>query len=434
MARLRRHVSSAGARPDRWRPARLGPRRAARTVAHASRAALVALPRRRARRLPARARDLPPPARLARPGDGARLAEGRREARGAGGPPRPRRAVAGRRRRFRRPCRRPPAARSTTCSPAASASRAPPRRCAHQARRGAGAMLKAQGPLLRRDRASRSDWTYTKVNRCITEGRARFLKVYAEIEAGEACERYGPTLAALVGGTATADALLELRPHIRNCAACRATVRDLHATRLGRLAASGRSRRWSAGHGPRRDPGHGPRAVQRRSRRRARSDGRPGPLRGDLAHRRVPPPGPLDDPSRWLELKTHVYGWIQRLHGTESSPPPRSRPDRAAAAASRRSARSSRSASAASAPGRSACHGPCSRTRCPARPLRITRGRRRARSGPRHRPCPAASQSARSPRRPRLPPRSRRAEGHPENPAEARFRGVARRPLGTQLA
>jgi hypothetical protein len=75
------------------------------------------------------------------------------------------------------------------------------------------------------------------VNRCITEGRARFLKVYAEIEAGEECDRFAPTLAALVGGTASADALLELRPHIRNCAACRATVRELHATRLGRLAA-----------------------------------------------------------------------------------------------------------------------------------------------------------------------------------------------------
>ena len=28
-------------------------------------------------------------------------------------------------------------------------------------------------------------WTYTKVNRCITEGRARFLDTYARIEAGE---------------------------------------------------------------------------------------------------------------------------------------------------------------------------------------------------------------------------------------------------------
>ena len=97
-------------------------------------------------------------------------------------------------------------------------------------------MLKAQG-LSYEEIGESLAWSYTKVNRCITEGRARFLKVYAEIEAGEECERFAPTLAALVGGTASADALLELRPHIRNCAACRATVRELHATRLGRLGA-----------------------------------------------------------------------------------------------------------------------------------------------------------------------------------------------------
>jgi RNA polymerase sigma factor (sigma-70 family) len=97
-------------------------------------------------------------------------------------------------------------------------------------------MLKAQG-LSYQEIATRLSWTYTKVNRSITEGRARFLKLYAEIEAGEECERFAPTLAALVGGTASADALLELRPHIRNCPACRATVRELHSTRLGRLGA-----------------------------------------------------------------------------------------------------------------------------------------------------------------------------------------------------
>ena len=97
-------------------------------------------------------------------------------------------------------------------------------------------MLKAQG-LSYAEIGESLGWTYTKVNRCITEGRARFLRVYAEIEAGEECDRFAPTLAALVGGTASAEALLELRPHIRNCATCRATVRRLHATRLGRLAA-----------------------------------------------------------------------------------------------------------------------------------------------------------------------------------------------------
>ena len=67
-------------------------------------------------------------------------------------------------------------------------------------------MLKAQG-LSYQEIGESLGWTYTKVNRCITEGRARFLKVYAEIEAGVECDRFAPTLAALVGGTATADAL-----------------------------------------------------------------------------------------------------------------------------------------------------------------------------------------------------------------------------------
>jgi RNA polymerase sigma factor (sigma-70 family) len=97
-------------------------------------------------------------------------------------------------------------------------------------------VLKGQG-LSYREIGESLGWTYTKVNRALTEGRARFLRVYSEIEAGEECERFAPTLAALVGGTASAEALLELRPHIRNCPSCRATVRDLHATRLGRLAA-----------------------------------------------------------------------------------------------------------------------------------------------------------------------------------------------------
>ena len=68
-----RTVQRRAGRPDPGRGrARSQLRREARALAHARRAALVALPRRRARRLPARARDLRAPARLARPGDGDR--------------------------------------------------------------------------------------------------------------------------------------------------------------------------------------------------------------------------------------------------------------------------------------------------------------------------------------------------------------------------
>ena len=88
-------------------------------------------------------------------------------------------------------------------------------------------ILKAQG--FSYDEIGRSlGWSYTKVNRCITEGRARFLRVYADIEAGAECDRFAPTLSELARGRASATALLELRPHIRNCPACRAALRELH--------------------------------------------------------------------------------------------------------------------------------------------------------------------------------------------------------------
>src|SRR3954470_25015513 len=92
-------------------------------------------------------------------------------------------------------------------------------------------MLKAEG-LSYNEIGERLGWTYTKVNRCITEGRRRFMRLYEELETGVECERLAPTLHALGAGSATPEALLELRPHLRNCAGCRATVRALHASRL----------------------------------------------------------------------------------------------------------------------------------------------------------------------------------------------------------
>jgi RNA polymerase sigma factor (sigma-70 family) len=96
-------------------------------------------------------------------------------------------------------------------------------------------LLKAEGYSYR-EIGERQGWTYTKVNRAITEGRRRFLKVFASIEAGDECERFAPTLLALVQGRAESAAVVELRPHLRHCATCRATVRELHASRRHRLA------------------------------------------------------------------------------------------------------------------------------------------------------------------------------------------------------
>jgi RNA polymerase sigma factor (sigma-70 family) len=69
-------------------------------------------------------------------------------------------------------------------------------------------------------------WTYTKVNRCLTEGRKAFLERVAGIEAGGECERLAPFLSRLVDGEATGEDLATLRPHIRTCLSCRAALRE----------------------------------------------------------------------------------------------------------------------------------------------------------------------------------------------------------------
>ena len=91
-------------------------------------------------------------------------------------------------------------------------------------------LLKAEG-LSYTEIGDQLGWTYTKVNRCITEGRARFRRLFGGIESGEQCERFGPLLLALAEGTAGADELVALKPHLRHCVGCRAEVRRLHGAR-----------------------------------------------------------------------------------------------------------------------------------------------------------------------------------------------------------
>jgi RNA polymerase sigma factor (sigma-70 family) len=97
-------------------------------------------------------------------------------------------------------------------------------------------LLKAEGHSYQEIAASQG-WTYTKVNRSITEGRARFMKSFRAIEEGEACDRLAPVLAALAAGAATTAQLREARPHLRHCATCRAVLRELHAPLRRRVAA-----------------------------------------------------------------------------------------------------------------------------------------------------------------------------------------------------
>src|SRR3954463_6873531 len=57
--------------------------------------------------------------------------------------------------------------------------------------------------LLRADGSSDAEigtltgWSYTKVNRALSEGRARFLQRFGQIDSGEACETWSPVLSAI---------------------------------------------------------------------------------------------------------------------------------------------------------------------------------------------------------------------------------------------
>ncbi|MEA2445635.1 MAG: hypothetical protein QOJ12_2927 [Thermoleophilales bacterium] len=86
-------------------------------------------------------------------------------------------------------------------------------------------LLKAEG-LSYEEIAAQTGWSYTKVNRCLTEGRRAFVARVERIESGAECERLAPLLSALADGEASADDMATLRPHLRGCAACRATLRD----------------------------------------------------------------------------------------------------------------------------------------------------------------------------------------------------------------
>jgi RNA polymerase sigma factor (sigma-70 family) len=86
--------------------------------------------------------------------------------------------------------------------------------------------LRAQGHSYS-DISAITGWSYTKVNRSVSEGRRSFLEHYEGIESGEECKRWLPVLSAMVDGEATPEQVLELRPHLRNCPGCRATLRAL---------------------------------------------------------------------------------------------------------------------------------------------------------------------------------------------------------------
>ena len=89
-------------------------------------------------------------------------------------------------------------------------------------------VLKAEG-FSYREICAMTGWSYTKVNRLLTEGRRAFLRRVSGIQRGADCARYEPLLSALADGEASADDLAALRPHMQTCLSCRAALREFRA-------------------------------------------------------------------------------------------------------------------------------------------------------------------------------------------------------------
>jgi RNA polymerase sigma factor (sigma-70 family) len=72
-------------------------------------------------------------------------------------------------------------------------------------------------------------WSYTKINRCMAEGRKRFLQVFAEIEAGERCPELADALSEMADGESANGSTEAVQFHLRSCATCRAKLRAYRA-------------------------------------------------------------------------------------------------------------------------------------------------------------------------------------------------------------
>ena len=77
--------------------------------------------------------------------------------------------------------------------------------------------------------AERTGFSWTKVNRSLTEGRRSFLDRFQQIETGRHCRRFEPVLSAASDGEATSEQTRLLEQHLRACQSCRALLRGYRA-------------------------------------------------------------------------------------------------------------------------------------------------------------------------------------------------------------
>jgi RNA polymerase sigma factor (sigma-70 family) len=72
-------------------------------------------------------------------------------------------------------------------------------------------------------------WSYTKINRCMAEGRKRFLQVFSDIEHGRRCEELASALSELADGEGASGSTDAVEFHLRSCSTCRAKLRAYRA-------------------------------------------------------------------------------------------------------------------------------------------------------------------------------------------------------------
>lgn len=80
-----------------------------------------------------------------------------------------------------------------------------------------------------REIAAMNQWSRTKVNRCLAEGRARFRSAFEESESGERCAEFEPLLSACCDDELSGEQLGDLENHLAVCGTCRSTLRAFRA-------------------------------------------------------------------------------------------------------------------------------------------------------------------------------------------------------------
>jgi RNA polymerase sigma factor (sigma-70 family) len=89
--------------------------------------------------------------------------------------------------------------------------------------------------------SARTGYSWTKVNRSLTEGRRRFLERFGELASGARCIEFEALLSVACDGESTPAEDRRLRVHLKRCGSCRAALRGYRSApaRLAELLPPG---------------------------------------------------------------------------------------------------------------------------------------------------------------------------------------------------